>query len=176
MPLSAKTSQFIKEHLFDDVRTLALQAGNYPQVNMKEAIVQICGRQSIKEKIPSWYVTEGIYYPHRLPLEQCSSEASARYKASLLKGESLTDVTGGFGVDCAFLSANFHKVVYVERQKELCEIATHNFSILGLRHITTENEDAVGYVQKMEEVDCIYIDPARRNTCGKKLIKLADCE
>ncbi|KAA6308103.1 hypothetical protein EZS27_040219, partial [termite gut metagenome] len=157
MPLSAQTRQFIKEHWRDDVRALALQAGKYPEVNLSEAVVQIARRQSIEEKIPSWYATEGIRYPRRLSLEQCSSEATARYKASLIKGESLADVTGGFGVDCAFLSANFCKAVYVERQKELCELAAHNFPLLGLNHIAIENADAVSYLKKMGTVDCIYI-------------------
>ncbi|KAA6334148.1 hypothetical protein EZS27_017504 [termite gut metagenome] len=176
MPLSAQTMQFIKEHWLDDVHTLALQVGKYPEVNLPEAVVQIAGRQSVEEKIPSWYTTEGIRYPRRLSLEQCSSEATALYKASLIKGESLADVTGGWGVDCTFLSVNFRKVVYVERQKELCELTAHNFSLLGLNHIAIENADAVSYVKKMQAVDCIYLDSARRDMHGKKLIRLADCE
>ncbi|KAA6317620.1 hypothetical protein EZS27_032250, partial [termite gut metagenome] len=157
MPLSAQTRQFIKEHWLDDVHVLALQAGKYPEVDMSEAVVQIAGKQSIEEKIPSWYAMEDIRYPRRLPLEQCSSEATARYKASLIKGESLADVTGGFGVDCAFLSVNFRKAVYVELQKELCELAAHNFPLLGLNHIAIENADAVSYLKKTKAVDCIYM-------------------
>lgn len=176
MQLSASTLQFIEEHRSDDVRTLALKAANYPEVDLPEAMVQISGRQYAAKKIPSWYATEGISYPHRLALEQCSSEATARYKASVLQGRTLTDLTGGFGIDCAFLSAGFQEAIYVERQKELCEAAAHNFSLLGPGHITVKNEDAVYYLQHMEEVDCIYIDPARRDTQGKKKVKLSDCE
>jgi 16S rRNA G966 N2-methylase RsmD len=176
MPLSVKNLQFIKEHLFDDVRTLALNADKYPEVGISEAIVQIVGRQSIEKKIPSWYATEGIYYPRCLPLEQCSSEATARYKALLIKGEVLTDLTGGFGIDCAFLSSSFHKVAYVECQKELCELAANNFPLLGHNHIVIKNEDAIHYLRKMKRVDCIYMDPARRDRNRKKQIKLADCE
>ena len=104
-----------------------------------------------------------IWYPKHLSLEQCSSEVTAHYKATLLKGNSLTDLTGGFGIDCSFLAAKFQSVTYVERQKDLCEIAIHNFPILNLKHIDVRNEDGVDYLNAMSPVDCIFLDPARRN-------------
>ncbi|KAA6322245.1 hypothetical protein EZS27_028190, partial [termite gut metagenome] len=61
-------------------------------------------------------------------------------------------------------------------QKELCELAAHNFPLLGLNHIAIENADAVSYLKKTKAVDCIYMDPARRDTHGKKMIRLTDCE
>ena len=74
-------------------------------------------------------------------MEQCSSEVTARYKSSLVKGNMLVDITGGLGIDCAFLSMNFQRAVYVERQAELCEIASSNFPLLGLSHIDVVNGD-----------------------------------
>ncbi len=94
---------------------------------MPTAITQIAGRQVAAEKIPSWREIEEIWYPKHLSLEQCSSEITARYKARLLQGDSLTDLTGGFGIDCSFLATGFKSATYVERQEELCEIAAHNF-------------------------------------------------
>ena len=114
--------------------------------------------------------------PKHLSLEQCSSEVTARYKATLLKGNSLTDLTGGFGIDCAFLAAKFKSAIYVERQQELCEIAAHNFPILNLNHINVKNEDGVSYLQAMSPVDCIFLDPARRNEHGGKTVAISDCE
>ena len=54
MQISSETQQFIREHLSDNVRTLALQAKKYPDVDMPAAITQIAGRQIAAEKIPSW--------------------------------------------------------------------------------------------------------------------------
>lgn len=176
MQLSPETLRFIEEHAQDDVRPLALQARKYPLVDMPTAIQQIAGRQIAAEKIPSWQAVEGILYPRHLSLEQCSSELTARYKAGLTKGETLTDLTGGFGIDCAFLATGFRQAVYVERQEELCEIASHNFPLLGLHHITVCNEDGVKHLEEMTPVDCLFIDPARRNEHGGKTVAIADCE
>lgn len=123
MYISSETRLFIREHSTDDVRTLALQSKKYPDVDMPVAITQIAGRQIAAEKIPSWKKIEDIRYPKHLSLEQCSSEITAYYKAGLLQGDSLTDLTGGFGVDCSFLAEKFKSVTYVERQEELCGIA-----------------------------------------------------
>ena len=174
--LSQPTIEFIRAHSRDDVRLLALQAPRYPDVDMPAAIVQIAGRQAAANKIPSWQSIEELWYPRHLSMEQCSSEITAQYKSTLADGETLTDLTGGFGIDCAFMASRFRKVSYVERQEELCEIAKHNFPLLGLKHITVYNEDGVAHLQKMEPVDCIFIDPARRNEHGGKTIAISDCE
>ena len=176
MQISPETQLFIRKHQSDDIRALALQAKKYPNVDMPTAITQIAGRQVAIEKIPSWKEIEDIWYPKHLSLEQCSSEITARYKASLLQGESLTDLTAGFGIDCSFLASNFKSATYVERQEELCEIATHNFPLLHLNHITVRNEDGIAYLQAMSPVDCIFLDPARRNEHGGKTVAISDCE
>ena len=174
--LSQSTIEFIRTHSRDDVRLLALQAPRYSDVDMPAAIVQIAGRQAAANKIPSWQSIEELWYPRHLSMEQCSSEITAQYKSTLADGETLADLTGGFGIDCAFMASRFRKVSYVERQEELCEIAKHNFPLLGLKHITVYNEDGVAHLQKMEPVDCIFIDPARRNEHGGKTIAISDCE
>ena len=177
MHLSLSTLDFIRTHSEEDVRTLALQARKYLAVDMPAAIVQIAGRQSAAGKIPSWQAVDGLLYPRHLSLEQCSSEVTARYKATLVAGgESFADLTGGFGIDCAFLSTRFQKAAYVERQEELCWIAAHNFPLLGLHPITVCNEDGVAYLQQMQPVDCLFIDPARRNEHGGKTVAISDCE
>lgn len=180
MQISPETQLFIREHQADDVRALALQSKKYPHVDMPTAITQIAGRQIAAEKIPSWKEIDDIWYPKHLSLEQCSSEITARYKATLLQGtlynSSFTDLTGGFGIDCSFLAAGFQSATYVERQPELCEIAAHNFPILNLNHIEVKNEDGVEHLQAMSPVDCIFLDPARRNEHGGKTVAISDCE
>lgn len=180
MQISPETQAFIREHQADDVRTLALQSRKYPDVDMPTAITQIAGRQVAAEKIPSWKEIEDIWYPKHLSLEQCSSEITARYKARLLarlpKNESFADLTGGFGIDCSFLAAGFKSATYVERQEDLCEIAAHNIPILGLYQVNVRNEDGVSYLEAMSPVDCIFLDPARRNEHGGKTVAISDCE
>lgn len=177
MQLSPSTLDFIRTHSEEDVRALALQARKYPEVDMSAAIIQIAGRQSAAGKIPSWQAVDGLLYPHHLSLEQCSSEITARYKASLVAGgDSFADLTGGFGIDCAFLSVRFQKAAYVERQEELCQIAAHNFPLLGLPSITVYHEDGIAHLQQMQPVDCLFIDPARRNEHGGKTVAISDCE
>jgi hypothetical protein len=88
----------------------------------------------------------------------------------------MTDLTGGLGVDCSFLARNFRKVDYVERQEVLCELARHNFPLLGLPQVTVHCADGVEYLQKMEPVDCLFLDPARRDSRGGKTVAIADCE
>ena len=176
--LNEATRQFIREHRSDDVQQLALQFKPAPdsEIDLTTALTQIAGRQAVARKIPSWHEQEGIVYPVRLSLEQCSSEATARYKASLLSGNSLTDLTGGFGVDTAFMAPRFAQVNYVERQAELAAIARNNFAALGLSHIQTHNADGIEFLKTMPPVDCLYLDPARRAATGKKIIRIEDAE
>lgn len=175
MYITPETQKFICEHQHDDVRSLALQAKRHPDIDMKIAINQIAGRQAIAYKIPSWYANDAIVYPTHLPLEQCSSEITAIYKSELCKGESLVDLTGGFGIDCAFMSRSFKTAIYVEKQVELCELARHNFSALQLPDIKVVNGDGVEFLHQTTPVDCIFIDPARRNEHGGKTVLLTDC-
>lgn len=174
--LSPETLAFIDSHRGDDVRTLALQAKKYPAVDMAEAVVQIAGYQIAEKKVPLWAQTAGIRYPQHLSMEQCSSEVTARYKASLVRGDTLTDLTAGWGVDCSFLARNFRCADYVERQETLCRIAAHNFPLLGLPHVRIHCADAVEYLQSMEPVDCLFLDPARRDSHGGKTVAIAECE
>ena len=174
--LNPQTTQFVEEHENDDIRKLALKSNTNPEVDLSAALMQIAGRQSAKEKIPFWYAHKNILYPGHLPLEQCSSQITATYKASLCKGETLTDLTGGLGIDFAFMSVNFQQSTYVEQQEVLCRLADHNFRILGLKEIKIVHGNGVDFLKQMEPVDCIFIDPARRNEHGRKTVGISDCE
>mgnify|MGYP002560357115 CR=1 FL=1 len=182
MTLTEETLRFIREHRKDNVRNLALQAHKYPTVDVPAAIIQIVGRQIAEEKIPAWAAREGILYPAHLSMEQCSSEVTANYKVKIVSDteygsrKTFTDLTGGFGIDCAFLSACFQQSAYVERQETLCTIAAHNFLLLNLKQVMVCHEDSIRYLQMMEPVDWIFIDPARRDGHGGKTIAISECE
>ena len=173
---SEATAAFIREHADADVRQLALQGAKYPEVDLPFALDQIAGRQTARQKLPSWAATEGIVYPPHLSMEQCSSEQTARYKARLVgSGASLVDLTGGFGVDFSFLARGFSRAVYVERQARLCDIARENFLLLGLRQAEVVCGDSTDYLQTMAPADVIYIDPARRDSHGGRTYGISDC-
>lgn len=169
------TQAFIREHATDDVRTLALRAARYPQVDMRVAATQIEGRRIAAVKLPAWAATEGLVYPVRLSMEQCSSEVTARYKASLIHGQRLADLTGGFGIDCSYMSDRFAATTYIERNEELCRIATHNFALLG-KSITVLHGNSTELLAALPPQDWLFVDPARRDGIGNKVVALADCE
>lgn len=176
MELYPDLSSFIQAHRNDNVQTLALREQKNLGDKLPYALNQIAGWQKAKEKIPTWSEIEGIIYPPHLSMEQCSSERTAAYKATLVQGESFTDLTGGFGVDFSFIARHFKKATMVEQREELCEIARHNFPILGIPYATVINGDAIDHLNQMEPVDVIFIDPARRDQQGRKTVSIEDCE
>jgi hypothetical protein len=174
--MNEATRNFIRKHAEADVRQLALQGTKDPEVDMTYALEQIAGRQMARTKIPSWATVEGIVYPPHLSMEQCSSEQTARYKASIAgKGAFVIDLTAGFGVDLAFLSQGFQRAVHVERQPELCAISSENFKLLGLSYIEVICGDGVEYLHQLDHADLIFLDPARRNAHGGRTYGISDC-
>ena len=180
--MNQETLDFIRQHANDDVRKLALEAPRSGEVDVPFALNQIAGRQTAQRKLPLWAAVEGLIYPPHLSMEQCSSEQTACYKASivarLLAGKTekgMADLTGGFGVDFSFLAPLFGKAAYVEQQALLCEAAQENFRLLGLEHARVVCGDGVEYRRQMDPVPMIYIDPSRRDTHGQRTFGIADC-
>jgi hypothetical protein len=174
--MNQETNLFIYDNRDADVLQLVLLSSRFPKVDMPFAIRQIHGKQKIKSKVPVFYNSESVIYPAQLSLEQSSSESTAQYKSSICNGYSLVDLTGGFGVDCFFMSEQFKQVTYVEHQKELCELALHNFRVFNRNQIQVIHSETEKFLEDMDHVDWIYIDPARRNPNGKKVVVLSDCE
>jgi 16S rRNA G966 N2-methylase RsmD len=174
--LDAATKEFIGQHRNDDVRTLALQGKRYPTVDMREAVVQIEGWQQAREKLPAWAAVDGIIYPPKISMEQCSSEKTAKYKAKYIEGERFADLTGGFGIDFSYMARGFKEAFYIERNKRLCEIATANFSLLGLEHAKVLNGNSEELFKSLPHLNWIFVDPARRDGDGRKVVALSDCE
>ena len=194
MTMNEATLTFIREHASDDVRQLALRFSGRRDdgdVDIPFALDQISGRQTARRKLPSWAATVDLWYPPHLSMEQCSSEPAARYKAELVDRllgtdgrATLMDLTGGFGVDFAFMAQSkaVGRAVYVERNEELCNLARHNFPLLGLKRAevccsTAEEflDLAGGSEGLMEGPTVIFMDPARRDAHGGRTYALADC-
>lgn len=175
--MNQATLDFIREHAEADVRQLALRKLKNPEVDLMYALEQIAGRQKARIKIPSWAVKDGMIYPPHLSMEQCSSEQTARYKAGIAgKGELFVDLTAGFGVDTAFIAEGFQRVVSVERQERLCQIAAENHKRLGLKQIEVICGDGIAYLHQMSHADLLFMDPARRDAHGGRTYGISDCE
>ena len=108
------------------------------------------------------------------------------------------DLTGGFGVDFSYIAARLGvKSMYVERQAHLCEAAKENFARLGLKNAIVKNGDGVEVLHSLamsnncplamsnapssslpktsSRLKLIFIDPARRDEAGNKVVSLKDC-
>ena len=175
MNINEQTWQYIVAHAEDDVAHLALHPSKDPQVDMAVVLQQIAGRQKAKEKLPDWYATEGILFPRKVSMEQCSSSQTAEYKASLVGGDSFADFSGGFGVDTVALAQKFANGYYVEPQEELCDLFRHNSNLLGIRNVEVINGTMEEHLAAIGHVDTIYLDPSRRDVHGRRVVSLADC-
>ncbi|MFD2246233.1 THUMP-like domain-containing protein [Pontibacter ruber] len=174
---SETEKEFIAEHLHQHPSELMLQAKRYPDLPMLELVQQIQARQKAAGKLPSWVANPDVVFPVTLSVEQSSSEATAAFKASLVSGKLLVDLTGGFGVDSLYFAKRFEQVVHVEQNQELQEIAKYNFGLLGADNVHSINTTAQQFLESFESIaDVIYLDPARRGGRDEKVHLLEDCE
>lgn len=154
---------------------LALQRNKYKHLSDAEwrwFLQQVEGRERTADKLPTFAAMNDWWYPVRLSCEQCSSELTAKYKASLVSGERMVDLTAGYGVDTYFFSERFQSADYVEQNAELCRIAEHNFAN---RSIAVHNTTAEDFLASAGLYDLIFLDPARRDNHGGKVFRLEDC-
>lgn len=172
--------EFIARNRDADVHALALSKVS-DDTDLHYCLRQISGMQAARKKLPSWAKTDGIIYPAKVSLEQCSSEQTAFYKQRLVerllpgKRQRMADLTGGFGIDFSFLAKLFDEADYVERDERLCEIARHNLPLLGLHKVTIHNMPGEDFLDGMGDFCLIYIDPSRRDAIGRKMVALSDC-
>lgn len=175
---SADTLAFIAAHQDDDVAKLALKYSSSKEIDIRAALQQIEGRQIAKSKLPTFANADGIVYPVKLSMEQCSSEKTALYKQAIAgDGDSMIDLTSGLGVDFYFISRKFKNAQYVERNAVLCKIASHNFKSLGATNVSSTNADGIELINaSTSHYNLIFLDPARRDKNGKKTVEIKDCE
>jgi hypothetical protein len=174
--LHPEIQKFITANIGADSSKLALQKNPFPEVNWISIINQIVSKTKAKDKLPTFFKTENIIYPSKISVEQTSSEKTALYKASVVSGNTLIDLTGGFGVDDLYFSKVMKNVIHCEIDAELSNSVKHNFKILGIRNIQCEFGDSFNYLDKAQsKFDWIYIDPSRRNDVKGKVFMLKDC-
>ena len=167
------------------------------------AVNTIEGRRRLRKKLPEWVARTELVYPSSLCAEQCSSLDTARYKASIVmriineyvgtvasmvgepvevaepKKGKVADLTGGLGVDSWAFSEVAEEVLYNEMNPALAAAARHNFKVLGVTNIFIKNSEATS--DSIKDIfgdfrpDVIFLDPARRDSAGKKVFLLEDC-
>jgi hypothetical protein len=180
--LTAEVQNFIQNHEGSDEHSLLFKYKSIHGLSASIVVDQIIGRRKAKEKLPTFYASKEIIYPPSVNLEQTSSERTAQYKSELLKSlnlndyTQLVDVTGGFGIDTFYFSKLFEKVMYVEPNLNLLEMAKHNHQRLGQFNIEYNNTRVENFLEELQGADVIYIDPSRRNSKAGKVFRLADCE
>lgn len=172
---SADEIAFIQAHLQDNPGELILKAKKFKGLDVKKLAAQIQSRQKALKKLPEWSANEQLIFPPALSVEQCSSEATAHYKESIVSGTTLIDVTGGMGIDCYYMSRSFDETHYFEQQPEVASSAAYNFAQLGATRIHVHAGESLAALQAGQTADWLYADPARRGSNKEKVVRLADC-
>lgn len=172
--LNREVQNYLSKNLNVNLNKLVFKKSPFQQISIQELVQQIEGKLKVKNKLPTWFNTNEIYYPPKINLEQTSSEITARYKTLVVSGNSLADLTGGFGVDSYYFSKVFKEVFHFETNKTLSKIAAHNFLQLNA-NIKCINKDGIEAIMH-KSFDCIYIDPSRRHDLKGKVFLLSDCE
>jgi len=177
MDISQELKKLIGQYASESLATVALKLQKLPVSDRNLVLDQIHGLQKAKQKLPSYFKTQDVLYPPKLNLEQCSSEQTALFKAAQIQGKSLIDLTGGFGVDSWAFSQSFEKVLYVEQNSLLTEIAQHNFGKLKAENIVVHSENAQSFLENFgKKADWIYLDPARRDSQNRAVAQIVQTE
>lgn len=148
---------------------------------MKKSFAEIVAKEQsralerVLAKVPLWAGID-LQIPGSLAAEQCSSAATALYKAELLNDcKTIADLTGGLGVDCWAFAQNAKTVYHNELNAELSEAVQSNFSKLGITNVEFSAAKAEDRLASLPDVDAIYLDPSRRNGAGRKVFLVEDC-
>ena len=155
---------------------VALRVKASPTVRPQVVATQVDCLQRLRLKVPTWASAPGLYVPTLLAAQQCSSEAIARWRRSLVGTDELVDLTGGLGVDCFFMSQGLGKTLYVESNEVLALAAKHNYSLLGREDIEVSCSTAELTLKDLHPSKrTIFLDPYRRSSTGRKVVRIADC-
>ena len=171
---------FAHEHSTEDPLKLLLRQSHYPDIDLRMVVQQLEGQRQASAKWPTLASIDGYFFPPRLNREQSSCEAAARYNARLfaqLGGGTFADLTGGMGVDCYFLAQEARDADYCECDASLADIARHNFAALHQYNIRCHIGDSLARLRDNPSLcyDALFIDPARRDSQGRKMVAFEDC-
>lgn len=175
--LLPEVQEYITSNLEKKVNDLAFQKNPFEgKISWNTLLQQIHAKQKAKNKLPTWYNAANIIFPSTISVEQTSSEQTAKFKSSIIQGETLIDLTGGFGVDDYYFAQRFKKVWHCELNPLLSAIVAHNYKQLGISNIYCHEGDSSSTLHELQQkFDWIYLDPARRDDALQKVFLLEDC-
>ena len=174
--LKPEVQEFISKNLKIEITKIILKGSPFEDIESKELANQILAKKKSEKKLPTWFSCKDIYYPNKISIEQTSSELTAAFKAKIVTGNSIIDITGGFGVDSFYFSKQFKKVIHCEINSELSTIVTHNYQQLNSKNIETNAINGFDFLKETNHTfDCIYVDPSRRSDVKGKVFLLKDC-
>jgi len=169
--LDPEVQALIALHQSDDPARFAMQFHARSDLPVRAIAEQIACREKAAKKLPTLSRYNLLYT--QLSLEQASGERTAFYKAALLSGKRVIDLSGGLGIDTMLLAERFEEVVYSERDALLCAVVAHNLKIAGINNVEVKNADSITLLASCPDghFDWIYVDPARREG-GRRSIGL----
>ncbi|MBO5962138.1 MAG: methyltransferase domain-containing protein [Alistipes sp.] len=166
---SAEVAAAIRENIDRKPTDIALDR-HIPHASV--VATQVKNLQKCRTKLPSYFAVQAIV--PTLAYEQSSSEECALRKQ--LSGESVLDLTCGLGVDAYALSKRFKRIVTIERNEMVAEVARENFRRLGAENIEVVCSSAEEFLAGCtDHFDWCFSDPDRRGEKGEKLVRLEDC-
>lgn len=175
--LNPEIQNYLKSQIQKDIRSFSLTKSPFERVTSAELSQQLKGLQIAQSKFPFYFEAKNIYYPPSINLEQASSWATAQYKANIVNGNSLIDLTAGMGIDSYGFAQKFKKITALERNSDLVEIAKYNYQSLNQANLNYQATNFETYFQEnpTSKWDVIYLDPSRRIDSQRKVI-LEDLE
>jgi hypothetical protein len=174
--LESEVQRYISANENSNPNDLVLKGIPFEQELHAVILDQIKAKKKIREKLPSWHGSAGIYYPPPVHLEQSSSEQTARYKAELIDGKTLIDITGGFGVDLHYFAKKMTSLWYCEQNEDLANIVAHNAKTLGDGNLHFKQGNGIEILKTLDQqFDWLYVDPSRRSQNRQKVFLLKDC-
>lgn len=174
--LKPEVQEFISKNLKIEITKIILKGSPFEDIESKELANQILAKKKSEKKLPTWFSCKDIYYPNKISIEQTSSELTAAFKAKIVTGNSIIDITGGFGVDSFYFSKQFKKVIHCEINSELSTNVKHNYQQLNAKNIETNAINGFDFLKETNHTfDCIYVDPSRRSDVKGKVFLLKDC-
>jgi hypothetical protein len=172
--LTPESLELLEANLEAEPGAFALKNTGNKDLPVRAIAEQLALRKKAGLKFPK-LSARGLIF-QKEAFEQSSGETAAAYKQKLISGKNLIDITGGLGIDLLYLSENFEKPVYCERNEVLCNLFRHNSRIFPSRKIEIIEGDSINALKQYPDnyFDWLYADPARREQ-GRRSVDLRYC-
>jgi len=174
--ISPEGQQFLSENLSCSPEELLLSyQGKVDSSLLRGVAEQLrCGSKLIRKQ--PRYAQSNAMVELSL-LEQSTPEEVAQFRLSLMNGSTICDCTGGLGVDSFAFATQFQSVTFCEIDDARLALFEHNQQLFNTTNITTSEGDSMEFLKNRsgDKFDWLFLDPARRNTSGKRFITLDSC-